>query len=258
MFVVEVGSVLTTLIWLRDVIAPDGGAAAAAGSLRPALARALAEISLVQARESYFASLEYGRNTEPQYGLYYLGAAHAQRGFVDFLHALPAPPPSSAPRLRSLRPDIDALQARLLAAYRPPASIERHGEFIVASAALKEAREQDAAGHRYAALLRYLQAAQRTTMITQAGPAGPADAAAARSRLEESEARLRGDADHSIGRFFVERAETALATSGDEAAAAAIAGEVLPRYFAALEPAPAPAPSPAASVTVTLVRWPFT
>jgi thiol-disulfide isomerase/thioredoxin len=125
--------------------------AVAAVSIRPALARALAELALVQACESYHASLEYGRNTEPQYGLYYLGAAHAQRGFVDFLHALPAapaPPASSAPQLRSLRQDIDALQSRLLAAYRPPASIERHGEFIVASAALKEAREQDAAGHR--------------------------------------------------------------------------------------------------------------
>ena len=240
---------------LRDVIDPDGRAAAAAGSIRPALARALAEISVVQARESYHASLEYGRNTEPQYGLYYLGAAHAQRGFVDILHALPAPPPSSAPPLRSLRPDIDALQSRLLAAYRPPASIERHGEFIVASAALKEAREQDAAGHRHAALLRYLQAAQRTAMITQTAPA---DAAAVGSNLEEFRARLQGDADHSIARFFVERAEAALAAPGEEAAAAAIASEVLPRYFAALAPAPAPAPAAAATVTVTLVRWPFT
>jgi hypothetical protein len=40
--------------------------------------------------------------------------------------------------------------------------------------------------------------------------------------------------------------------------AAAIATDVLPRYFAALGPArPSPA-RPAPRVTVTLVRWPYT
>jgi hypothetical protein len=39
---------------------------------------------------------------------------------------------------------------------------------------------------------------------------------------------------------------------------AVLVADVLPRYFAALEPA-RPAPSrPAPKVTVTLVRWPYT
>jgi hypothetical protein len=80
-------------------------------------------------------------------------------------------------------------------------------------------------------------------------------------RLRESSARLDGTADHSLGRFFVERAYSALATTpgavGD-AVAAAIAMDVLPRYFSALEAARPAAPVQPARVTVTLVRWPFT
>ena len=241
---------------LRDVTDPNGSAAAAAAAMQPALVRALAELSLAQARESYAASLEYGRNTEPQYGLYYLGAAQAQRAFLDFARRLPVPSGLRPPSLRTMRSDIDALQAELLSAYRPPASIDRHPEFIVASSALKEARELDAAGRRHAALMRYLQAAQRIAMIRHTA----ADLAAVRQRLETSAARLSGGVDHSIGRLFVERARSALAGSpgGGDAAAAALATDVLPRYLAALEPAPPPAAAAEPRVTVTLVRWPFT
>ena len=66
--------------------------------------------------------------------------------------------------------------------------------------------------------------------------------------------------DHSLARFFIERADSALASSSDanDAVAAAVATDVLPRYLAALEPArPAP-PAGDPRVTVTLVRWPFT
>ncbi len=68
------------------------------------------------------------------------------------------------------------------------------------------------------------------------------------------------DVDHTIGRLFLETAQ-ALAGPGkdaDPAAAQAIADSVLPRYFAALEPAAPLPPRPAARVTVTLVRWPYT
>ncbi len=240
---------------LRDVLAPGGPATA---DISPALARALAELAVSQARESYAASLEYGRNTEPQFGFYYLGAARAQRNFLDLARELPAAPAARPPALRALRAEIDGLQSELLAAYRPPAAIDRHPEFIVASSALKEARELDAAGQRFAALLRYLQAAQRLAMLREPSAA---DTAAVTRGLEEAALRLTAGTDHSIGRFFVERAQTALATGGPpgaDAAARAIARDVLPRYFAALEPARPVAAAPAARVTVTLVRWPFT
>ncbi|MEZ5314095.1 MAG: hypothetical protein R2862_10830 [Thermoanaerobaculia bacterium] len=45
----------------------------------PAAARAIAEAALAQAPVYYHASLDYGRNTAPEYGFYYLGAARAAR-----------------------------------------------------------------------------------------------------------------------------------------------------------------------------------
>jgi hypothetical protein len=242
-------------------LAGDPAAArAAAASLRPAVLRALAEAAGAQVRVYYDASLDYGRSTTPESGLYYLGAARAQQEWVSFLASLASPLRLAPPRVRPLDGELDALRAELLAAYRPPASIDRHRDFIGASAALKEARELAAARLDHGALLRYLQAVQRTAPLR--APAGaPADPAALKARLADFGRQLsQGGVDHSIGRLFLEAAESDLAEHPTDAPiAAAVATEVLPRYFAALEPAKArPSPGPDPAVTVTLVRWPYT
>lgn len=224
------------------------------GDVRPAAARALGEVALLQVRGFYHASLDYGRATMPEMGVYYLAKAEGQRDLAAFARtfsgsARPEPP------LRSLRPELDALEAEMLAVYRPPVSIERHGEFIGASATLKEARELDAAGLRHGALLRYLTAAQQFAPLRKAAP--PADADILAKRLQEHAERLSArDADHSIGQLFLEmaQAEQANPTAG----AVTIANDVLPRYLAALEPAPPEPQRPDPRVTVTLVRWPYT
>jgi hypothetical protein len=125
---------------------------------------------------------------------------------------------------------------------------------------LKEARELDAAGLRFGAMLRYLQAAQR--LVTLRPSPSSLDAEALSKRLKEWDARLSsGGIDHSLGRLFLEAAQadgSGNAAGASPTTAAAIAGDVLPRYFAALEP-PRPEPSrPAPQATVTLVRWPYT
>lgn len=221
-------------------------AASSLDGVRPALARALGETALLQVRGYYEASLDYGRNTTPAAGLYYLGNAQAQRELVDFLRTISEPSPGRAPALRSFRPELEALEADLLAAYRPPASISQHGEFIVTSSMLKEARELDAAGLHHGALLRYLQAAQRIAALRPpaAVPAGA---------KQDWEERLSADGvDHSLGRLFLELSED------NPARAHILLGDVLPRYFAALQPAPPGPPRPEPRVTVTLVRWPYT
>ncbi len=227
--------------------------------VRPAAARAMAEAALPQVKGYYDSSLEYGRNTMASIGIFYIGIAKAQRDFADLCRSLSPADGPAAPPLRAIGPELDRLEKSLLDAYHPPASIDRHSEFIGASATLNEARQLDAAGLRYGALHRYLQAAMRTAPLVP----GPArlDDAAVRARLEEFAARLSsGGVDHSIGRLWLETAQSDLAAAGDKVpdSAAAIAGDILPRYFAALTPAaPQPAP-PAAAVTVTLVRWPYT
>jgi hypothetical protein len=242
----------------RDVKPPDVNALA---GVRPSALRALGEAALSQVHVYYDASLEYGRNTTPDSGFYYLGVAQAQREFAGLCRTLFAPSSElREPPLRSLQPEIDTLETELLAAYRPPASIDRHREFILASATLKEARELDAAGLRHGALLRYLQTVERLALLRPAS--GVPDDATTAARLRELETRLaaRG-VDHTIGRLFLEEAQADLAASERDAkgaVAATVARDVLPRYFAALEPARPPAPRPEPVLTVTLVRWPYT
>jgi hypothetical protein len=206
--------------------------------LRPAAVRAIAEAAAPQVKSFYDASLEYARATTAQYGLFYVGNAAAQRDFVAFCRKLSEPRSATAPPVRSLTEDLDALEAELLAAYRPPASIDRHSEFIRASATLKEAREIDTAGLRYGALLRYLQAAQALGPLRGTPPSSADDAALA-AGVAAFEARLATAKDgQSIGRLFADAARSDLAEpAGPRAISRAIVSEVFPRYVAALEPA---------------------
>lgn len=217
--------------------------------IEPAFARALAEVSAMHIRGYYDASLEYSRNTMPETGLFYVGAAKAERDLIDFLRSLPDEGRGALPPVRSLSRELDALEGELLALYVPPASIDKHGEFIGASSMLKEARELDAAGLRYGALFRYLDATRRTAQIR--GSKMPATEVA--SELARFETRVAAaGTDNSIAQLFAETARN------DASLAPVIAESVLPRYFSALQPAAA-APKPApAQVTVTLVRWPYT
>jgi hypothetical protein len=232
-------------------------------AIRPAAVRALAEAALPQAKVLYAASREYGLASGIDPGLYYIGMGKGQLAFAEFCRGLGEPAAGAEPKLRSLAPDIDAFERRLLAAYAPPASIDRHGDFIGASSSLKEARELDAAGLRYGALLRLLQATLRMAPHP-ASPPVPADEAVIGAKLAAARASFAKDGvDHSIAKIFVESAEGDLEAAAAKpgtppSVAAAIVSEVLPAYTAALGPAPRPAPRPDPVATVTLVRWPYT
>jgi hypothetical protein len=240
----------------EDLRAP---APTALADVRPAAVRALGESALPRVRVYYDASLDYGRSTTPDSGLFYLGSAQAERDFVAFARRLSVPTPLKPPPVRGLEAELDALEGELLASYRPPAAIDKHREFISANSAVKEARELHAAGLRYGALLRYLQAVLRAAPFRAAGPP---DTAATTSRLRVLEARFgEGGVDHSLGGIFLEAAQSDLAehaAHGAAATAAAVASDVLPRYFAALGPEPPRAARPEPRLTVRLVRWPYT
>jgi hypothetical protein len=237
-------------------------------AFRPAAVRALVETARLQIRGCYDASRDYGLTTDLDSGLMYIGNARAQRDFVAFSRTVSFPTSGAPPRLRPLAHELDDLETRLLAAYRPPASIDRHGDFIAANSTLNEARQLDAAGLRHGALLRYLDAAFRTAPLLPPAAADPAPLADRIAALEKQLAS--GDTDHSIGRIYLERAQADLAASTPPASSAAnapparatqaetIVADVLPRYFAALRSATPRAVPPAPAVTVTLVRWPYT
>jgi hypothetical protein len=243
---------------LREDLGPLSPSAL--GSVQPAALRALGEAALPQVRAYYKASLDFGRNTMPDEGLYYLGTAQAERELAAVCRQLSVPSRLQAPPLRTLRAEIEGLQSDLLKAYRPPASIDKHGAFITASATLNEARQLDAAGLRYGAMLRYLDAAQMIVPLRP--PAPPLAPDVLRRRLREFDARLSaGGVDHSIAQMTLQGAQGEIASAPpgtSPAASTAIVADVLPRYFAALEPARPEAPRPKSQVTVTLVRWPYT
>jgi hypothetical protein len=250
----------------RAKLAPRFTPAATQARTRPAntsaLGRALAQASVMQARETYDASDAYGRATEPLFGVFYLEQAVSYLDYASFAAEASAslrPAGGRAPALRSLAPEIHALRNEMLTAYRPPLSIDRHAEFIGASSATKEALEYDAAGLYEAALLRYLQAAVRFAPL-RSGRA-PLDAAVLEAKMEEWRQRLAATGvDHSIGSLFLEVAsgDADTASAGHAVVASAIAQDVMPRYFAALAPARAETASKPPEVTVTLVRWPYT
>jgi hypothetical protein len=234
---------------------------AALAGVQPAALRALGEAAIPQVRAYYVASLDYGRSTTPGDGLFYLATAQAQRDLVELCRRLSTPTSLKPPPLRSLRAEIDGLQSDLIKAYQPPASVDRHGAFITADATLKEARELDAAGLRYGAMLRYLDAALLVAPLRSPAPP-PLAPAELRKRLDEFAARLSaGGIDHSLGRMMLEGAQDEMASAApgtSPAASATIATDVLPRYFAALRPAVPVSPKPKPQVVVTLVRWPYT
>ena len=198
--------------------------------------------------------------------LFYLGSAQAARDFAQLSRRLSVSSKDAAPPLRALGPELDALEGDLLAAYRPPVSVERHPEFIAASSALNDARKLDAAGLRYGALLRYLQAAQRTPLAALRPPRWTS--AALRDSLRETARRgsprgrsttaWPGSSSSRRRRTWARRAahqtpapprrhRRRRAPGRD---AALLRG---PRARASARPR-----GPRAEVTVTLVRWPFT
>jgi len=227
-------------------------------TLQPAAVRAFAEAALPQVAIYYEASLDYGRATGPESGLYYLGSALAQKEFVEFSRTLSEARSGAPLPARAIVTEIDALERALLAAYRPPASIDSHRDFIVASAAIKEARELEALGFHHGALVRYLLAAMRTGVLRRG--VAPREAAPIATALRDLDARLKAEnRDHSIGRFFLQVAGADLAIpDSSHTTALVVAEEVLPLYLAALQPARPVAARPAPVVTVTLVRWPYT
>lgn len=245
---------------LRSDIAPPAGSSF--DGVAPAAVRAMGEAALPQTRAFYESALVYARSTSPEFGLFYIGAAEAQRDFVRFCRTLSAATssPRPAPPVRPLAGELDALEAKLLSAYRPPVSIDRHPEFIGASSTLKEARELDAKGLRYGALLRYLVSVQRTAALASPVTAPALDRSELTRRLDAFETRLSAeDVDHSVGRLFLEGARADVESpSGNLVIATAAATEVLPQYFAALLPARPSVPPPPPQATVTLIRWPYT
>jgi hypothetical protein len=193
--------------------------------------------------------------------LYYVGNSEGQSEAIAFYKSLNLLRTGVPFPLRSVSSELESLQDRATAAFRPPRSIEQHADFIRLNATLKQAGELDAA-HLYAgALYQYLDAVQQleklgsVTPNAQKQPKLKADVQKMRARVSASKQ------DSSLAQLFLERAESRLAKSPGEddwKTIDTIVEKVMPAYFAMLKPAAVRDHPAVARVTVTLVRWPYT
>ena len=232
---------------------------------KPAALRAIAEASWVESRALYEASKPYAAATEVQYGLYYLGRSRGNAEYSLFCLGLNLSAAKPAPSYRSLAPELEVLQNRVIAAYQPPASIDHHQEFIQLNAAIKTAKELDAAKLYFGSLYKYLDAVRLFALLDAKTPDPQNASELANEASSQHKDFAAATVDDSIGEIFAERADAALeafrADNKDVAklkAARVALDVVIPAYLAAIEK-PLPAAVPAGHIiNVTLVRWPYT
>jgi hypothetical protein len=221
----------------------------------PAVVEALASAAEARGAITYHASKPYAEDAGLEAGLFYLGESHAVMLFAAMARGLDVPVAGTAPAVRSISAELTALDTEMTTAYE---TMDRssHPTYIVASAALKQARTLNDRGQFAGALFEYL-----LSRYLFAGVRGPAAQEATAARIAEARQALPQGADHSIVELFLQLADEGVAGNvpAQRRGAAAALEDVLPAYRAAIAPASAmTTAAPAAQVTITLVRWPFT
>jgi hypothetical protein len=231
----------------------------------PAALRALAEAATGRTGPLLDGARGFATSTQPRDGLFYLGQARGESDFARFCARLDLVRQRRAPNLRSLLPELEAMQTKVNAAFVPPRSIEQHPIFISLNSTLKLARELDSAKRYAGALYQYLEAVRLFHMLDAQSPDAPTQAALRNTVRTEREKLAASHQDDSIARLFFERSLSQVqhadgsATTPDEwRAAVAIARAILPAYRDALRPSTGTRNPPGKTVEITLVRWPYT
>jgi hypothetical protein len=234
-------------------------------SASPAAVRALSETALGRSVPLLEGGRGFAVSTKPSDGLFYLGQAQGEAAFARFSATLSLPRNAVPYLLRSYLPELQKLQQKTNAAFKPPRSIELHSRFIALNSALKLAEELDAQKFYGGALYQYLEATRHFGMLS-----APLVETARQSALKDAIASALqkladSKQDDSIAQIFLERAASQIAhadgsapTADEWRSAQVILDHVLPAYREAQKP---PAPLQLTSgktVDLTLVRWPYT
>ena len=221
----------------------------ARGGARAGRGRAAAGARLLRREPRLRAQHDAGR------GLYYLGAARAQREFVASAGRSRAPGRSRPPCARS-RPSWTPSKASCWppTVRRPRSKAPRVHRRQLAAQGGARARRGRPALWRAAALpagRAALRSAARGARL-RARPHG--------ARRSRARAWPRGGVDHSLGRLFLEtaQAEVAADAAGGRRRGAADRSRRAPALLRGARAREARAARPAPGVTVTLVRWPYT
>ena len=122
----------------------------------PAAVRALSESAQGRTIPLLEGSRGFATATKPQDGLAYLGEAKGEAAYASFLYGLSVTRKGTLFPLRSVLPELEALQEKTNAAFQPPRSIDMHPRFINLNATIKFARELDSSKSYAGALYQYL------------------------------------------------------------------------------------------------------
>ncbi|HTR25928.1 MAG TPA: hypothetical protein VMI10_18275 [Terriglobales bacterium] len=232
----------------------------------PLAIRALAESADTKAVPLLEGGLGFATANGPKDGLMYVGEAEGEANFASLSWSLKfegGKTPAFA--LRSMLPELHALQVKTNAAFQPPKSIDLHSRFIALNSTIKLAEELDAARFYTGALYVYLEAVRHYGMLEQRPLDADQKVQLARQLPMEWKRLASAEKDESIAQLFVERAESytvhadGSAPSEDEwRSAQIIVDQVMPAYEAALKPATLVTKAGGKTVDITLVRWPYT
>jgi len=233
----------------------------------PLAVRAIAETAQRRAIPLLDGGRGFATATGPQDGLFYLGEAEGEADFANFCTSLKFVPQKfeGATPLRSILPELQALQRKANAAFQPPKSIDLHSRFISLNSTIKLAEELDSSKLYAGALYTYLEATRHYGML-DAVPLSEAQQKEVKQAIAEERKKLASSTrDDSIAQAYVERAESytahadGSAPSADEwRSARLILDQVLPAYYAALKRAAPLQQIAGKTVDITLVRWPYT
>jgi hypothetical protein len=241
----------------KDVREPKGQTGEAGSP--PLVIQAISTSAEARGPALHRASLPFSKDAGVVAGLHYLGESQVVGAFAAFARTIRWASAGKAVTLRSIGPELDALDAELTKSYGGMAPAQ-HSSYVITSVTVKRARGLNDEGRFAGALLQYLIARYQFAAIRNSTPAAVPDA----SMLEAARRSLPSGFDHSIADLFVQLAEFAVASPDENVrrGAALVTNEVLPAYHAALRPREVPAKTSLAGTdtmaTITLVRWPFT
>lgn len=234
-------------------------------SHKTAAIRAISEAAQVRAIPLLEGGRGFATATKPKDGLFYVGQAQGEAAFAEFVSKLNAPRKAAPAPLRSLLPELEALQEKTNAAFQPPRSIDMHPRFIALNATIKAARELDSSKAYAGALYQYLEAVRHYGMLDPAAPDAAKQASLRTALAAELKKNSAAKRDDSIAQIFLERAggwlnkpEGAAPSADEWRATQVVLQQVLPAYYAALKPAAPPQQRAGRTATLTLVRWPYT
>jgi hypothetical protein len=231
----------------------------------PVVIRALSETAQGRSLPLLEGGRGFATATTPKDGLLYIGEGQGEAEFAKFCATLDLSNKKAPLVLRSMLPELVALQQKTNAAFQPPRSVEFHSRFIALNSTLKLAQELDARKFYAGSLYQYLEAVRHYAML-DAPQVDPARQKALPDIIAGEQRKLAAATnDVSIAQLFLERAASQVVHANGSApgpdewrSAQVILDQVLPAYYAAAKAPPALALPTAKTVTITLVRWPYT